>query len=109
MQKNALKTLRKGGFGKMTPEETKNKIYSFLDKQGISEMEKYFVIKMMEQELLDTILGEGEEEAQEEQDDFSEFEDEPEEKDEEQDLGEEVDIDEEPKVLIKKPRVKVVG
>jgi len=95
----------------MTPEETKHKVYAFFDKQGISEMEKYFVIKMMEQELLDTILGEGEEEAQEEEDDFSEFEDnEPEEKsDPIEDFVEEEDNDTEKKPLIKRPRIKVTS
>ncbi len=95
----------------MTPEETKNKMFAFLDRQEITDMEKYFVIKMMEQEQLDSILNDGAEEAQEEEDDFSDFEDEevkdPLEKVNEDDLMEEED-DDKPVPLIKKPRVKVV-
>jgi len=95
----------------MTPEETKNKMFAFLDRQEITDMEKYFVIKMMEQEQLDSILNDGAEEAQEEEDDFSDFEEEevkdPLEKVNEDDLMEE-DDDDKPVPLIKKPRVKVV-
>jgi hypothetical protein len=94
----------------MTPEEIKNKIYNFLDKQDISTKDKYFIIKMIEQELLEDVLSDGEEEVQEDEDDFSDFEDEEEPVKKSkpvEDFMEDDEDDTEPKPLIKRPRVKV--